>query len=116
MNWLQRLILGKDLTNRLDQKAENIRFEVQNGRLVMPADNKETYICEGYNVNDIIYSVINLILDKVRLPEWNIYKVVDEKALKQRNKLLLKGELTPGEVKQVEILFKEALEPIDNYN
>lgn len=108
--------LIKTLGGSIEQKAENIRFEISGGRLVMPTDNKETYIREGYNVNDIIYSVINLILDKVRLPDWNIYQVVDEKKLKQRNKLLNKKDLTLAEVKMIEVLFKESLEPIDNFN
>ena len=116
MNWFQKLILPKELTASLEKKAENIRFQIDGGRLVMPADNKETYINEGYNVNDIIYSVINMILDKVRLPDWNLYKVVDEKKLRLRNSILLKKNPTQKELKQLEVLKKEALEPITNFN
>ena len=67
MNLIQRWILGKRLSEQLEQKAftgiqPGIRYEVRNGRLITPADNKRTYITEGYNKNDIgrfiFYSLI----------------------------------------------------------
>jgi len=90
MNVFQRLILGKRLAALLEEKAfqVGVRYTIQNGRLVTPADKKDTYITEGYNKNDIIYSVINMILDKVVLPEWELYKVVSESSLKEYHRIM----------------------------
>lgn len=53
-----------------------------NGRLVGYLDNPETYLTKAYNINDIIYSIVNLIMDKCRCAPWGIYQVVDETAYK----------------------------------
>ena len=53
-----------------------------NGSLVWMADNSENYVKLGYGGNDIVYSAINLVTDKARMPEWELYQVVDETAMK----------------------------------
>lgn len=67
------------------------QFQVINGRLVSITDNQESYIRNGYSVNDLIYSIITLIMDKIKVAPWAVYTVKDEGALKayfgmQKNK------------------------------
>ncbi len=118
MNLIQKWILGKDLINQLEKKAyqSGIRYILQNGRLVTPTDNKQTYITEGYNKNDIVYSVINKILNKAVLPEWGLYKVVDEKKYKEAEKLLLIKDLDFRRLKKALQLKAEAVEPLDKFD
>jgi len=121
MNLIQRWILGKKLADQLEQKAftgiqPGIRYEVRNGRLITPADNKRTYITEGYNKNDIVYSVINLILDKVILPEWNLYKIVNESSLKEYHRIMSLKNITGQQYKKAMQLKYESLEPLKNLN
>jgi HK97 family phage portal protein len=118
MNLLQRWILGKKLAATLEEKAVqmNVRYEIRNGRLITPADNKNTYITEGYNKNDIIFSVINLILDKVVLPEWGLYKVVNESSLKEYHRLMSRKNITGQEYKKAMELKYESLEPLESFN
>jgi HK97 family phage portal protein len=121
MNLLQRWILGKRLADELEQKGVTpynvgVKYEFRQGRLITPADNKNTYITDGYNKNDIIYSVINLILDKVILPEWALYKVVNESSLKEYHRLMsLKGITAPQYKKAMQLKY-EAVEPIESFN
>jgi HK97 family phage portal protein len=119
MNLLQKWILGKELINRINEvKAYQTgqRYVIQNGRLVTPADNKQSYITEGYDKNDIIYSVINLILDKVVLPEWGLYKVVKESSLKEYQRLMSQKNISFKDLKRARELKEEAVEPLSSYN
>jgi HK97 family phage portal protein len=119
MNWLQKIILGKKLSEQLEQKAYvemNIRYAIRNGRLITPSDKKETYIKEGYNKNDIVFSVINLILDKVVLPEWGLYKVVDETKLKQYQRLMSLKTISNQQLRQARELKYDAVEPLTSFS
>ena len=115
MNKIQRWILGKELANRIEQ-LKSARFEVRNGRIIVPSDNKTTYIKDGYSVNDIVYSIINIILDKVRLPEWGLFKVVDEQKLRQYHTTFKNKDISPKQYKQALRLKEQSLEPITNLN
>jgi hypothetical protein len=53
------------------------------GQIISPSDNKQAYLTDGYLSNDIIYSIISLIADKIRLPEWGQYEIVDENKFKE---------------------------------
>lgn len=57
-------------------------YQLINGRLVGYTDNKITFIDKGYSINDVVYSVVNIIMDKCRVAPWGIYEVVDETAYK----------------------------------
>jgi len=121
MNLIQRWILGKKLADQLEQKAASIyqpgvKYFINNGRIVTPTDNKTTYITEGYNKNDIVYSVINLILDKVILPEWNLFKVVNESSLKEYHRLMSIKNITGQQYKKAMQLKYESLEPLEKFN
>lgn len=50
------------------------------GNIIIDAIRKEKYVCEGYANNDIVYSIIRLILNKVKVAPWGWYKIKDEKA------------------------------------
>ena len=78
MSLLSRTRQQKAVTNIPAPNGVNI--QLINGRLIGYEDNLKTYIDRGYNVNDIVYSIINIILDKVRVAPFNVYKIVDEKA------------------------------------
>lgn len=116
MNIIKRMILTKGERQALEQKSFNGRFEISGGRLVMPPDNKQTYITDGYNSNDIVYSIINIILDKCRLPYWNLNKIVDESKLRRYHQLMSLKDMTSAQYKQSQVLKKEALAPITNFN
>jgi HK97 family phage portal protein len=120
MNFLQRWILGKDLVARIEEKAAlykpGIRYLIQQGKIVAPADNKLTYIQEGYNKNDIIYAVVNIVLDKVRLPEWSLYKVVEESSLKKYQRIMSRKTITGKEYKEAMKYKAAGLEPIEKFN
>ena len=106
---------------QLEQKASTIftgggRTDISGARLIMPADNKQSYVDNGYNINDIIYSVINLILDKVRLPYWELFKVVDQKALTQYNMMMKTKDISTRDYKKALHLKQQALDPLINTN
>lgn len=60
----------------------------------------------------MVYAVINIILDKVRLPEWGVYKVVDEQAMKQYASLIRRKELFGDDYRKAMDLRKKAIEPV----
>lgn len=118
MNKLRRLLLGKEIVRRLEQKAlqTGVRYIVQNGRIVTSPDRKQTYIDKGYAINDIVYAIVNIILDKVRLPEWGLYKVVDESSLKAFNSLMRKSNLSGQDYKKAMKFKDAALEPMSSFD
>lgn len=64
------------------------KFIEVNGQITWIPDNLESYVVNGYQANDIIYSIINMIMDKIKVAPWGLYKVVDEGALKKYNSYL----------------------------
>lgn len=123
MNLFRRIILGKDLASKIDQLEQKgtiyqpgIRYLIQQGKIVTPADNKLSYIQEGYNKNDIIYAVVNIVLDKVRLPEWSLYKVVEESSLKKYQRIMSRKNITGKDYKEAMKYKASGLEPIENFN
>lgn len=110
MNYLQRLILGKKLLSRFNTVQQRQIFQVISGQLISPADNKLNYLEDGYITNDIIYSIISMIADKVRLPTWNQYKVVDESSLKQYKAIMRKKDMSHEDHKLAMKLKTKALE------
>lgn len=91
------------------------RFIEIGGQVTWISDKLASYIKEGYQTNDIIYSIVMMIMDKVRVAPWALYKVVDENALKiYRGLLNNKG----GEVDYQKVLHyrTKALEPYTSFN
>lgn len=50
------------------------------GQVMIYPDKKNEYVKKGYMYNDIVYSIIGLITNKVKVPQWGWYTVQDEKA------------------------------------
>ena len=87
-------------------------YQMVGGTFVGIADNRTNYIRDGYQVNDILYSTITLITDKVKLPEWTTYKVVDEAAFKTYQGLMRKKDISTEDFKKAMDFKKKALEPV----
>lgn len=68
--------------------------------------DRSVYIDKGYTYNDIIYSVVKMILDKAVVATWAPYTVVDEKAY-FKSRAILKKLTTSKSARSDD--FKEAL-------
>lgn len=88
------------------------RFDIVQGRLVTITDNQNNYIVKGYEINDIIFSIINLILDKVRVAPWGVYKIIDESSLKSYHGLQAKKDFSPDDYRKAKDLQRKSLEPV----
>lgn len=89
-------------------------YNIINGQWVGIDDNKASYITNGYTINDQLYSIVNIILDKIRVPEWGTYKIVDDESLKRYNGLLRKKNLTSEDFVKALNYRKKALEPVES--
>lgn len=88
------------------------QMQMIGGRLVGYADNTENYIVKGYNVNDIVYSIVNLIVEKCKVTTFGLYKIKDEAAYKSLQ--LLKGKKDMSAIEYVKALGLQdkALTPV----
>lgn len=89
------------------QLQRNVSYSVT-GSLISPTDNKTTYI-SNFTANDLIYSVVTLITDKVRLAPWGVYKIQDESSLKQYLSMMNRKDLSSEDYKKALQLRKKAL-------
>lgn len=92
-------------------------YQVIGGSLIPIPDHSANYITDGYGINDIIYSIINLILDKVRQAPWHIYEVVDESSLKahlQIHSIQSKSEIGPEDYRKAKELQHKSLKLVKN--
>jgi HK97 family phage portal protein len=83
-------------------------MSVVNGQIVWDTTNDKQIIKNGYEANDIVYSVINIITNKVKVAPWAVYKIVDESSLKRYN-----GALINKDFKAAKEFKRKALEPYD---
>lgn len=90
----------------------NGQMMLLNGNLVSMKDSGETYIKKGYDINDIVYSIVNLIVEKVRVAPWALYTVVDDSSLKSYKSLQSKKDLTPADFKRSLDFRTKALKPV----
>lgn len=125
MNFLERLnvlFTGKGFEQKAIQPyrvgTPFVRYpvEINNGRLVTPQDNKIAYVRDGYSINDIIYSVCSMILDKVRLPAWKLYTVTDDNKRLKADGIMRRKNLSGKDHKQALKLYSESLQEITNFN
>jgi hypothetical protein len=89
-------------------------FQLVNGRLVGYTDNPRTFIEKGYDINDIVYSIINLIMDKVRVAPWSVYKIVDEQAYTKLKGMANKKDWSAKDFAIAVTLQRKALELAPN--
>lgn len=82
---------------------------IQHGIVTWQGQNAQDYVRDGYQSNDIVYSIIKLITDKAKLAPFHVYKVVDETAAKRYKSLMKQPDKIENwnEVKQ---LHKKAFE------
>jgi HK97 family phage portal protein len=108
----------KDRVDISERKALPMQgqYSIVNGQLIATPDNKKSYIDNGYSVNDLVYSIVNIILDKIRMAPWGVYKVVDESSLKSYHGIVRKKNMTGRDYKKAVDLQHKALEPITNAN
>lgn len=91
------------------------RFVEINGTVTWISDKLASYVKDGYQANDIVYAGVMLIMDKIRVAPWGLYKVVDESSLKQYN-AIISSKFDSKDFAKAMRLRKKALEPITNYN
>lgn len=116
--WIQKKV-EKQLNIQLKASSlyqPGLKYNIDRGRIVAPVDNMTTYIRDGYSINDIIYAITNTILDKIRLPDWNLFKVVDESSLKLYLSFIARKNLSGKDLKKAIELKETSLEPISNFN
>lgn len=82
---------------------------IQQGIVTWQGQNAQAYVRDGYQQNDIVYSIIRLITDKAKLAPFHVYKVVDEAAAK-KYKSLMKQPDKINNWKEVKDLHKKAFE------
>lgn len=88
------------------------QFQLVNGRLVSIADNPKNYISKGYDINDIVYSIIKLIMDKVAVAPWGLYKIKDESAMKAYQGMQRKSLWFADDHRKIRELRHKAIEPV----
>ena len=82
---------------------------IQHGIVTWQGQNAQQFVRDGYQSNDIVYSIIKLITDKAKLAPFHVYKVVDETAAK-RYKSLMKQPDKIENWHEVRQLHKKAFE------
>ena len=85
---------------------------IQHGIVTWQGQNAQQYVRDGYQSNDIVYSIVKLITDKAKLAPFHVYKVVDQTAAKRYKSLMKQPDKIENwnEVKQ---LHKKAFELYD---
>jgi HK97 family phage portal protein len=68
VNWLQKLF-----SPRLNIKAAPFLYSGTGSTVTSLSDNSQTYLRQ-YSYNDIVYSIINLITDRIGSVKWGLYK------------------------------------------
>lgn len=87
------------------------RYSLIGGQIIGSPDNKKSYLKNGYNINDTLYSIVQLVTEKVRVAPWGVYKVEDEQAMKEMAAIYRKGLLSPKELQRAKDLKRKALAP-----
>jgi HK97 family phage portal protein len=85
---------------------------IQHGIVTWQGQNAQAYVRDGYQSNDIVYSIVKLITDKAKLAPFHVYKIVDKTAAKRYKSLMKQPDKIENwnEVKQ---LHKKAFELYD---
>ena len=75
----------------------------------------DTYINKGYADNDIVFSCVELVMDKVRCAPWGLFKVEDESSLKLYQGITRKKTFSGDDWKEAMTLRKKALVPMETF-
>ena len=121
MNPLKRFVVNqavKFLTQEQKRSAiqstANPFFTTTGKTIIWQGQKMASYVEDGYTGNDIVYSIIRLITEKAKIPEWNEYKVKDEQSYKEYSRKLRRPDLATDYKKLIELQHK-ALEPVKGY-
>lgn len=94
------------------QQTPTARLINQPGTVTWQAGNFQEQVRDGYTGNDIVYAIIRLITDKVKLAPWYEAEIVDEVSYKRYNAIMQRPDLIKN-WQEVEDLHKKALRQID---
>lgn len=116
MSLISRSLEAKQQLQPLSRTAQTNMpaYRIINGRLVAYDDNRETYIIKGYNLNDHVYSIINLITNKAKEAPWGIYKIENENSYKALQSICRKSEWSAQDFVKAKDLHRKALKPVEN--
>ena len=98
------IFTGKKKVNTLlPNYPTNSHIALQKGIVTWQGANSQAYVTDGYQKNDIVYSIIKLITDKAKLAPPHVYKIVDEVAAKRYKSLMKQPDKITNweEVKQL---------------
>jgi HK97 family phage portal protein len=90
----------------------NTQVAIQQGIVTWQGQNAQAFVRDGYQSNDIVYSIVKLITDKAKLAPFHVYKIVDQTAAK-RYKALMKQPDKIENWSEVKQLHKKAFELYD---
>lgn len=90
------------------------QFQLINGRIVTIDDNPVNYIEKGYSINDIVYSIVTLIMDKIKVAPWAVYTIEDEQALKAYYGIQRKKQWSARDFRAAKNFRHKALVPVKN--
>lgn len=81
------------------------------GTVTWQGQNLESAVKDGYSGNDIVYSIVRLITDKVKMAPWGEFTVVDDKQFKKYNAIMQRPDLVQ-DWKKVHEIREKALQPV----
>lgn len=84
---------------------------VGGGIVTWAGQNAQGLVNDGYRKNDIVYSCVRLISDKVKVAPWAEYSVKDEQAYKMYKAATISKKT---DLKELVAMHRKALEPIKN--
>lgn len=122
MNPIKRFIVGQaakfiiqDEQKKIIQSTANPFFTSTGRTVIWQGQRMQSFIDDGYTGNDIVFSIIGLIKEKCKIPEWGEYNVKDEQAYKQFQAKIKRPDLT-RDFKALMDLRHKALEPVKGYS
>lgn len=81
------------------------------GSIIWMADNQLSYIENGYQGNDIVYSIVKKVENKVAIAPFMLYKVTSDSTYKQ-----FRAAIEAKNFQLAERLQRKALEPLASFN
>lgn len=88
----QKLPLPKGTISQLPPSVSSTMYN-NPGTVTWMAGNAQAQIKDGYSGNDIVYSIIRLIVDKVKLAPWAEYRIIDKKEYKKYEAIMKQPDL-----------------------
>jgi len=106
---LSNAVLGKNITNSIVNLFNEALYFVSGNKFTNYDPKGIVYVDKGYNLNSVVYSVINMAATKVSSVPTFLKKVDDKKTKASLDQLLqTKGVLTPGEFARKRLLETKA--------